>query len=67
MLRHRTHYEQVSVEIVRKIVEQQIRRDSTIDQDQGTREKTLEEDLIGEQQQTVAVPAHLLRGSLEKS
>ena len=49
----RTHYEQVPVEIVRKIVEQQIRRDSTIEQDQGTRKKTLEEDLIGEQHQTV--------------
>ena len=54
MLQPRTHYEQVPLEIVRKIVEQQIRRDSTIEQDQGTRKKTLEEDLIGEQQQTVA-------------
>src|SRR5713226_4581386 len=54
MLQLRTHYEQVPLEIVRKIVEQQIRRDSTIEQDQGTRKKALEEDLIGEQQQTLA-------------
>jgi hypothetical protein len=55
VLRPRTHYEQVPAEIVRKIVEQQIRRDPTTEQDQETRKKTLEEDLIGQQEQTVAL------------
>ena len=55
MLQRRTHYEQVPLEIVRKIVEQQIRRDSTIEQDQGTRKKTLDEDPNGEHQQWEAV------------
>jgi len=54
MLRPRTHYEQVPMEIVRKIVEEQIRREPAIEQDQETKEKTLVEDLTGEQQQAVA-------------
>jgi hypothetical protein len=54
MLWPRTHYEQVPVEIVRKILEEQIRRQPPIEQDQETKKKTLVEDLIGEQQQAVA-------------
>ena len=54
MLKSGTHYEQVPLAVVRKIVEQQIIRDSTIEHDQGTSKKTLEEQLTGEQQQTVA-------------
>jgi hypothetical protein len=56
MFRPKTHYEQVPVETVRKIVEQQIRRESATEQDQGTRKKALVEDLIGEQQKTVVGP-----------
>jgi hypothetical protein len=54
MLKSDTHYEQVSLAVVRKIVEQQTRRESTIEQDQGTSKKTLDEDLIGEPQRIVA-------------
>lgn len=53
MLWSRTHYEQVPMEIVRKILEEQIRREPTIEQDQETKKKTLVEDLTGEQQQAV--------------
>ena len=53
MLWLKTHYDQVPIEVVRKIVEQQMLRDSTIEQDQGTGKKTLDEDLLTEQQQTV--------------
>ena len=54
MLQSRTHYEQVPMEIVRRIVEQQVRRDSKIKEDQETSKKNLKEDLIGDQQQAVA-------------
>jgi hypothetical protein len=45
-----THFEQVSLEIVRKIVEEQIRRETTTEQDQGTTQRTFE-DLFGAQEQ----------------
>jgi hypothetical protein len=45
-----THFEQVSLEIVRKILEDQIRRETTTEQDQGTTQRTLE-DLFGAQEQ----------------
>jgi len=45
-----THFEQVPLEIVRKIVEEQIRRETTTEQDQGTMQRTLE-DLFGAQEQ----------------
>jgi (2Fe-2S) ferredoxin len=54
MLQPRTHYEQVSMEIVRRIVEKQIQRDSIIEEDQEIRNETLGEHLIGKQQQTAA-------------
>jgi hypothetical protein len=50
MLQAKTHYEQVPVEIVRKILEEQIRQDPPSEQDQGTSKKPLKEDLIAEQQ-----------------
>ena len=55
MLQHKTHYEQVPLEIVRRILEEQLRRESTIDPHQKTREKPLEEELA-RQQQSVASP-----------
>jgi len=53
MLKSGTHYEQVSLAVVRKIVEQQTRRESAIEQDQKTSKKTLEGDLLGEPQRIV--------------
>jgi hypothetical protein len=53
MLKTKTHFEQVPLETVRKIVEEQIRRERTTEQDQGTVPRTLE-DLFGAQEQTVA-------------
>lgn len=44
MLEPRTHFEQISLEIVRKIVEEQIRRETAAEQDQGTNRETLDED-----------------------
>jgi predicted type IV restriction endonuclease len=54
MLKSGTHYEQVPLAVVRKILEEQILSEPTIEPDQGTRKTKLEEDLIEEQQQTVA-------------
>ena len=53
MLKAKTHFEQVPLETVRKIVEEQIRRETTTEQDQGTMQRTLE-DLFGEQEQSMA-------------
>jgi hypothetical protein len=53
MLQHKTHYEQVPLEIVRRILEEQLRRESTIDPHQEIREKPLEEELVREQEQSV--------------
>lgn len=46
MLEPRTHFEQVPLEIVRKILEEQIRREKVAQQDQSTKKKTLEEELL---------------------
>jgi hypothetical protein len=46
MLQPKTHFEQVPLEIVRKIVEEQIQREAMTEQTQGTKKKTLEEDLL---------------------
>jgi hypothetical protein len=54
MLEPKTHFEQVSLEIVRKIVQEQVRREKAAEQDRGTKKKTLEEDLLGAQEQTMA-------------
>ena len=52
MLKPKTHFDQVPLEIVRKIIEEQIRRETT-KQDQGTMQRTLE-DLFGAQEQSMA-------------
>jgi hypothetical protein len=54
MLEPRTHFEQVSLEIVRKIIEEQIRRETTTEQDQGVKVKTLEENRLEAQEQSMA-------------
>ena len=46
MFKTKTHFKQVSLEIVRKIVEEQIRRETAAEQDQGIKSRTLE-DLFG--------------------
>jgi len=46
MFKPKTHFEQVPLEIVRNIVEEQIRRETAAEQDQGTKGRTLE-DLFG--------------------
>jgi hypothetical protein len=46
MLEPKTHFEQVPLEIVRKILEEQIRREATATQAQGIKKKTLEEELL---------------------
>jgi hypothetical protein len=56
MLEPKTHFEQVSLEVVRKIVEEQIRRDTTTERDQGTKKKTQGEDLLEAQEQSMARP-----------
>ena len=53
MFEPKTHFEQVPLEIVRKIVEEQIRGETTTEQDQGTMQRTLE-DLFGAQEQSMA-------------
>ena len=44
MLTLKTHFEQVSLTIVRKMVEQQLRREIAINQNQEAEKKLLEED-----------------------
>jgi hypothetical protein len=46
MLQTKTHFEQVPLEIVRKIIEEQIRRETATEQDRATK-KTLGLDLWG--------------------
>jgi hypothetical protein len=53
MFQTKTHFEQIPLEIVRKIVEEQIRRETATEQDQRSKKKTLEEDLLGAQEQSM--------------
>ena len=52
MLARKTHYEQVPLEIVRKIVEEQIQHEMNLEQTQESKELLLEGDLLGEQDQS---------------
>ena len=54
MLSAKTHFQQVSLEIVRKIVEEQIRREMETEQAQGAKKLTLEENFLPEQGQSMA-------------
>jgi hypothetical protein len=54
MLSAKTHFQQVSLEIVRKIVDEQIRRETETEQAQGARQLTLEENFLPEQGQSTA-------------
>jgi hypothetical protein len=46
MLEPKTHFEQVPLEIVRKIVEEQIRRETSAKQNQSPGKKTVEEEFL---------------------
>jgi hypothetical protein len=46
MLQPKLHYQKVSLVVVRKIVEEQIRQKLAKERDQGTSDKTLEEDFL---------------------
>jgi hypothetical protein len=48
----KTHFEQIPLEIVRKIVEEQIRREPAAEQAHGTKQETLEEVLVETHQQS---------------
>lgn len=56
MLEPKTHFEQVPLQVVRKIVEEQFQRETTAEQDWETKKQTLEEDLWGAQEQSMARP-----------
>jgi hypothetical protein len=61
MLMSKTHFEQVPLELVRKIVEEQIRREQAAEQARGTKQETQEEVLVEEQEQSTTS----LRGFLQ--
>jgi hypothetical protein len=46
MLQPKLHYQEVSLVVVRKILEEQIRQKLAKERDQGTSDKTLEEDFL---------------------
>jgi hypothetical protein len=54
MLEQKTHYEQVLLEVVRKIVEEQILQEITTEQAQETNTLKLEEDLVEAQEGLIA-------------
>jgi hypothetical protein len=60
MLQPKTHFEQVPLEIVRKIVAEQIRRETATQQVQGTKAEALEEDLSGAQERPIVGPSYFL-------
>jgi hypothetical protein len=53
MLIPKTHFEQVSLAIVRKIVEEQIQEESATKQDQEAKKKSLREDYLQWQRQSM--------------
>jgi hypothetical protein len=53
MFKPKTHFEQIPLEMVRKIVEEQIQREIAAEQAQGTKERTLQEDLLWAQEQSM--------------
>jgi hypothetical protein len=53
MLTPNTHFEQISLTIVRKMIEEQLRKETTAKQDQKVKNKSLEEDLFERQKQAV--------------
>jgi hypothetical protein len=52
VLMSKTHFEQISLEIVRKIVEEQTRREQGAERARGTKQETQEEVLVETQEQS---------------
>ncbi|HEV1993969.1 MAG TPA: hypothetical protein VGR03_06545 [Candidatus Acidoferrum sp.] len=46
MLKLKTHFEQVPLEMVKQIVEKELQREMASEQARGTKKKKLEEDLL---------------------
>ena len=53
MRKPKTHFEQLPLEIVRKIVEEQSRRETTTEQAQETKKKALGRELFMAQEQSI--------------
>jgi hypothetical protein len=66
MLQNRTHYEQVPVEQVRKILEEQARLEPEIEKEHNTRAKTAGKDLLREQQLSAAFSSDRFQGESEE-
>ena len=66
MLEPRTHFEQVPLEIVRKIVAVQMQRELEAAQTQGSKEKTSEEGLLRLQEQSIAMTGRISRVEAQK-
>jgi hypothetical protein len=60
MLKLKTHFKQVPLDIVRKIVEEQIRRETTTEKDPGTKRQTLKKKPVARARST-ARSARFLR------
>jgi len=67
MLEPKTHFEQVPLEIVRKIVEEQIRRETTTEQDQGVKKKTFGRRAFGGARTTHGEIPHIFSGGVKES
>jgi hypothetical protein len=52
MVKPDTHFEQIPLEMVKKIVEEQMQREIAAERTEGTEEKTLDEDLLRAQEQS---------------
>jgi len=61
MFKTETHFEQIPLEMVKKIVEEQMQREIAAERTQGTKEKTLEEDLWGPKEQSIAMSGKIPR------
>jgi len=54
MLSAKTHFQQVSLETVRRIIDEQTRRETETEQAQGAKKLTLEENFLPKQRQSMA-------------
>jgi hypothetical protein len=62
MLESKTHFEQVPLETVRRIVEDQVQRETTIGE--GIKKETLEKGLAGAEEQSMVDLANCRTGEL---
>jgi hypothetical protein len=66
MIKARTHFDQVSLAIVKKIVEEQIRREPTLGLHHETKKMPLKEDLLKRQKFPLAGPRTVSSVEVEK-